>query len=352
MNTYTLSVVGVGMGGTGSVHAAAASERFELTAIADLREEARAAVKQQFPDVQTFATHGEMFAQCPTEVVCIATYAPTHKPIALAALKLPLKGILVEKPLAEVHAEGTVIVDSIKAKNLPLAVPHGLLVSAHVREILQRVRGGEIGELSLVEIECDKWDLINAGIHWLNFFVTLVGDDPVADVLCACDTSTRTYRDGMQVETVGITYVQTQGGVRCVMQTGDHVTTKREGKSMMFRLLGTKGHLEFWAFENAYILVNEKHPAGKLIQPQQNPTVGHRAHLENMAAQMDAHAPDYTIADSSLRALEVVEAAYLSHRHRCLVTLPLQSFEPPAVDHWDPGRPYLGSGGGRDGRKL
>jgi len=352
MNTYSLSVVGVGMGGMGSVHAAAASERFELTAIADLREEARAAVKEQFPSVQTFATHDELFAQRPTDVVCVATYAPTHKPITLAALELPLKGILVEKPLASFHADGQVIVDSIKAKGLPMAVPHGLLVSAHVREIVQRVRAGEIGELTLVEIECDKWDVMNAGIHWLNFFVTLVGDDPVADVLCACDTSTRTYRDGIQVETVAVTYVQTQGGIRCVMQTGDFVTTKREGKSMMFRIIGTKGHVEFWAFENAYILVNEQHPTGELIQPQQNPTVGHRAHLDNMAAHIDANAPDYTVADSSLRALEVVEAAYLSHRHRCLVTLPLKSFEPPAANGWDPGTPYQGSGGGRDGRKL
>jgi len=352
MKRYTVSVVGAGMGGMASIRAAVASPRFELVGVADLREEARAAVREQFPEVKTFTTAEEMFAAAPTDVVCVATYAPTHKPVTEAALALPLTGLLVEKPLAPTYAEGKALVAAVKARNLPLAVPHGLLVSPHVQEILGRVHSGHLGTLNLVEVECDKWDLMNAGIHWLNFFVTLIGDDPVTEVLCACDTSTRTYRDAMQVETVGVTYVQTRSGVRCVIQTGDHVTTMREGKGMIFRLVGTGGLVEFWAWESAYWLVDAEHPGGELIEVQPAPVSGHQAHLENLAAQMDAGVPDYSIPDSSLQALEVVEAAYLSHRQRCRVTLPLDSFTPPEPSTWDPGRPYSGSGGGRDGRKL
>src|SRR3712207_8225841 len=45
-----------------------------------------------------------------------------------------------------------------------------------------------------------RWDIINAGIHWLNFFVTLTDNEPLDYVIAQCDTTTRTYRDGMQVE--------------------------------------------------------------------------------------------------------------------------------------------------------
>ena len=75
----------------------------------------------------------------------------------------------------------------------------------------------------MVEIQCSGWDIINAGIHWLDFFVTLDAcPEPVSYVMAACDASTRTYRDGMQVETLAVTYAQTESGVRAVMQTGDY----------------------------------------------------------------------------------------------------------------------------------
>ena len=68
----------------------------------------------------------------------------------------------------------------------------------------------------------------------------------------------------------------------------------------------------------------------------------------------DPHAfvPDYTVPESSLLALEVCEGAYVSSRQRCKVTLPVDQFVPPTPVDWDPGKPYSGQGGGRDGRKL
>ena len=51
-------------------------------------------------------------------------------------------------------------------------------------------------------------------------------------------------------------------------------------------------------------------------------------------------------------ALELCEAAYLSNRHGCKAELPLDTFTPPAPVDWEPGKPYAGEGGGRDGRKL
>lgn len=352
MNHYSASVIGGGAGGTLSMAALDASPRFRLVAMADLNPAVRAQAEQRFPGLQTYASHEELFAAAPTDVVCVSTYPPSHEAVTMAALELPLKGILVEKPLGHTAASGQRILTAIKAKGLPMATPHGLVVSATPLEIIARVQRGEIGELKLVEIQNTRWDIINAGIHWLNFFVRLTNNEPIDYVMALAEASTRTYRDGMQVETTAVTYGQTKSGIRVVMQTGDDVLINQEGKNTLFRLVGTHGLIEFWGWENAYRIVNAEFPSGQTIIPAEAPTTRHQRHLERLAAMMDGEPLDYTIPESSLMALEICEAAYLSSRHRCKVTFPFNQFTPPAEPDWQPGEPYAGSGGGRDGRKL
>ncbi len=349
---YTAAVVGGGTGGKLSLAALEASTNFELRAVADLRADVLAELQALYPHIQTFPTYGEMFAACPTDVVCIATYPPSHLEITQAALHLSLQGILVEKPLGDTYAAGKQIVRAIKAQQLPAVVPHGLLVAPHVDEICALVHGGAIGELELVEIESHRWDIINAGIHWLNLFVALTPDDPVDYVLATCDSSTRTYRDGMQVETLAVTYAQTRRGVRVVMQTGDHVPIMRRNKPFLFRLIGTAGMIEMYAWESAYHLLNAQHPNGQSFEVTHDGRSGHQRHLDQLALQIEQGAADYQVLDSSLVALELCEAAYRSSAEHCCVRLPLDTFEAPASGDWMPGTPYSGHGGGRDGREL
>lgn len=346
----TASVVGGGAGGRLSLKALMQSERFDLVAATDLRPEVCADLEQKFPGIRTFTDYRRMFEACPTDVVCVSTWPPSHEEVTMAALDLPLKGILVEKPLGHTAASGRRLLDAIKAKRLPVAVPHGLLGNDTPRDIIARVRRGEIGDLKLVEIQCDGWDIINAGIHWIHFFVSLTGGEPMSFVMAQCDASSRTYRDGMQVETVAVTYGQTVSGVRVIMHTGDKVLVNREGKETLFRIVGTAGVIEFWGWERGFDLLNAAHPTPTRITPDPMPVRGHRFHLETMADMIADGKPDYTLADNSLLALEICEGAYISGRHGCQVTFPVDQFVPPTRPQWDPGKPYSGSGGGRDGR--
>lgn len=349
---FTASVVGAGGGGRLSMHALSKSDRFELVAAADVNPEACEALAADFPGIRTFTGHEEMFAACPADVVCVSTWAPSHEPIALDALAGDLKGILVEKPLGHTAASGRRLLEAVKVKGRPMAVPHGLLAKKTPLEIISRVRDGQIGDLKLVEIQCTRWDIINAGIHWLNFFVNLTGNEPMEFVLAICEAGTRTYRDGMQVETTAVTYAQTRSGVRVVMNTGDDVNVNREGKSTLFRIVGTAGLIEFWGWENGYFILNREFPDGQVVTPEEFEVTGHQRHLEAMAEMIEAGRPDYHVPDTSLAALEICEAAYISSRHRCKVTFPVDEFAPPPQPDWDPGMPYSGSGGGRDGRTL
>lgn len=339
------------MGGMLSIDGLMDSARYDLRAVADLKEDVRQDLRGRYPGIRTYADHQQMFNDCPTDVVCVSTWAPSHRRIALDALRIPAKGILCEKPMGHTASAGRDILEAAKTEHIPLVVPHGLLKMAHSEEILDRVHAGEIGTLELVEIECDKWDIINAGIHWLDYFVHLVPGDPMAWVMAIAESSTQTYRDGTQVETTAITYVQTTKGVRAVMHTGDEVLIARPGKGVIFRLLGTRGVLEFWGWESMYRILNPIHPRGETLSIEPHSQSAHQRFLEELAEQIDCGQPDYTIPENSLTALELCEAAYLSSAHRCKVTLPLLEFEVPPEPLWHPGQPYDGSGG-RDGRKL
>ena len=98
--------------------------------------------------------------------------------------------------------------------------------------------------------------------------------------------------------------------------------------------------------------MNAANPDGTTVEVESKGGASHQRHLTNLAEQIDNGEADYTVAESSLTALEWVEAAYISARHQCAVNLPLSEFTPPEAHDWDPGRPYSGEDGGRNGRKL
>src|SRR5271165_2572060 len=146
MNPLSVSVVGGGTGGRLSLEAAAASEYFKPVALADLRPEIGVELSRKYSEVRMFTDFHEMFQTCRTDVVCVSTYPPSHEIVTLEA---------------------------VKQRSIPMATPHGLMVRRCPLEIIERTQNGEIGELKLIEIQSPKWDIINAGIHWLNFAINL-----------------------------------------------------------------------------------------------------------------------------------------------------------------------------------
>ncbi len=173
----------------------------------DVRDEARERVRQRTGGaVPTFASAEELLDARPADVVCVSTYAPSHlELIRLAVASGSVRGMLVEKPLGDTTAAGAEILQLLRAHDLPMVVPHGLLARSAALEARARVRAGNIGDLLLVEMERTGWDIINAGIHWLQYFLALVEPAPVEVVLAAADCSTRTFQDGMRVETEALT---------------------------------------------------------------------------------------------------------------------------------------------------
>jgi len=350
--SLTAAVVGAGTGGMLSANALLASPRFDLVGIADTSRGALERLSpEEFRGVPKFDSYQEMFAAVRPDVVCVSTYAPTHLEIAKAGMDLPVRGLLVEKPLGDSTAAGNEVVELAKSRRIPLVVPHGLMARDAPLEVIADVRGGTIGALQAVEMECTGWDLINAGIHWIQYFITLIHPATVTRVLCACDKTTRTYRDGMQVETEAITLATCSSGARLVLNTGDHIPIARADAACLMRIVGEEGYIEYCAWRDDYRIVAPK-TGQRLVVVKPSNVSGHRRHLERLADMVGSGVVDYEVPDSSVRALEVVEAAYLSNRIGAAIDLPVATFQRPLETDWDPGAQYGGVGGGRNGRQL
>ena len=136
---YAASVVGGGSGGNLSMRALVASDRYELVAAADISEAARRTLAKSYPSICLYDSHETMFANLPTDVVCVATWPPSHQQVVVDALGSGVKGLLCEKPIGDTWATGEATLGAIRAANLPVVVPHGLLRLRHGEEILQRV---------------------------------------------------------------------------------------------------------------------------------------------------------------------------------------------------------------------
>src|SRR5260370_12815483 len=149
----TASVVGCGRGGRLSLEDLAESEFYTPLAAADLRPEVGDELGKKFPGLRIFADFREMFATCPTDVVCVSTYPPTHEEIAVEALKRPLEAILVEKPIADTVASGRRILDLVRQSWIPLAVPHGLMVKRSPLEFIELFSTSEMRARNLISIQ-------------------------------------------------------------------------------------------------------------------------------------------------------------------------------------------------------
>ena len=349
-------VVGAGSGGRLSIGAVVDDAGYELAGIADRSAQASAAAAADLaPGTPTFADVGQALDDLRPDVVCVSTWAPSHREITERALAAGVRGLVVEKPLAGTVTDARAVLDTLVGQRVPVVVPHGLMSMPAPLHLLDEVRSGALGRLRAVQIDCTGWDLINAGIHWLQFAVACLGDDPVTTVECVTDVSTRTYRDGFMVETAAVTSARTAAGVRLEVRTGDDIDVASPTGTRI-ALVGDRGSVVYQPWEHEYRIDTGAGETVVTRPPSELPT-GHRLYLRRLREQIAAGTTDYTIPRQSLHALEIIRAAYLAAREGAAVTLPLHRDDLAAPtgsddDSWLPGEVHDPRRGGRDGRSL
>ena len=314
----TAAVIGCGHGGGLSLSALQNSNEFELLAAADLSAAARDDVEGRFPEGRLFADYRDMLADCSTDVVCVATPAPSHASIGREVLSRNPKGLLLEKPLACDASSAEELLRAVRDAACPVVVPHGMLVLPAAQEIKVLIRRGDIGRIVSVEIQ-HAVDLLNAGIHWLAYLLDVFDDDRPTRVRAEFDVSGRVVNDGVQVESRGDTRIELESGLRIELHSGNKtdpissVLPRAEPSGALFRVTGLNGVIEFSAWAGSFwIQVGDSD--GKLVKlPLSSGSSYHQLFVEQLAQNISAGEADYSSAELSLAALRLIELAYKKH---------------------------------------
>ncbi len=316
----TASVIGCGHGGGLSLDALSNSSDYALVAAADPSADTRKRVADQFPDVRLFANFHDMLAECRTDVVCIATPAPSHASIAREVLLQSPKGLLLEKPLACDVATAEELLRAIRDAACPVVVPHGMLVLPAAQEIKERIRRGDIGAVASVEVH-NAVDLLNAGIHWLVYLLDVFDNDHPGVASAEFDVGGRVVNDGVQVESRGATRIELASGLCIDLHSGNQtepssdVLPSEEQRGALFQVTGSAGAITFSAWAGSYWIQVGKSVGELIKQPLAAGLSYHQVFLEKLAQNIATGKPDFGSAGLSLAALRLIESAYRQHRN-------------------------------------
>lgn len=156
-----------------------------LKMICDTNEDTLARFKEQYPDVETVLSYGDVISNDGIDGIVIATPAETHFSLAKEAL-LAGKHVYVEKPLVLNEGEAEELIQIAKDKELILMVGHLLQYHPIFVKLRELATSGELGRinyiysnrLNLGKIRREENILWSFAPHDISMILSLTGEEP------------------------------------------------------------------------------------------------------------------------------------------------------------------------------
>ncbi len=176
------AVIGLGRMGLRHVQAAQ-SLGMAVIGGADPSSEARAALMRDHGVAAEacFADGAAMLAALKPEALVIATTAPAHAELVLAAVQAGVRHILCEKPMARSLAEAEAMIAACTAAGVRLAVNHQMRFMEQYTEVKALTGSEAMGPLASVTVAASNFGLAMNASHYFEMFRYMTGED-VAEI--------------------------------------------------------------------------------------------------------------------------------------------------------------------------
>lgn len=149
MEAIRLAVLGLNQGAK-AARDAAASERFDLAAVAGMGPQAQAVAAEL--GAPLYEDYQELLESVVLDGVVIALPNGLHLPAVKAALAVSIKHLLVEKPIADTEEDARMIIDACDQAGATLLIGHQRRSSATMLFLKQFIEAGNLGDI--VGIQC------------------------------------------------------------------------------------------------------------------------------------------------------------------------------------------------------
>jgi predicted dehydrogenase len=180
-----IGVLGAGAWGANHVRVIASTDGCALHAVADRDAGVAERVRKLAPDARFVTDPDQVLSDPAIDAIVIATPAPTHAALAIAALEAR-KHVLIEKPLAMSLPDAHAVADAARRAERTVMVGHLMVHHPAVIRLRAMLRSGSLGTLhylhstrvNLGKIRRDENALWSFGPHDLSMFDFLLDRAP------------------------------------------------------------------------------------------------------------------------------------------------------------------------------
>ncbi|MDY6308291.1 MAG: Gfo/Idh/MocA family oxidoreductase [Oribacterium sp.] len=177
MKKYTVAVAGLGVRGKIHIHGLLENpERFEIVGLCDINANAMQEVAEAngLQSVPQFTDVEEMLKTTKPEVFCFCLLPDQRLNMIKLAVKYGVKGISLEKPVAESLQEAKEMVDLCKEHHIKAIVCHQQKYLSQFQRMKARIDHGEIGTIRKIHVETTAW-YSQLGTHYVDYILWING---------------------------------------------------------------------------------------------------------------------------------------------------------------------------------
>jgi scyllo-inositol 2-dehydrogenase (NAD+) len=157
------------------IEAMQAVDAIQLSAICDLNEAVLQDCQSRYGIAQVFTDYQTMIREIKPEIISVATRTPVKKEIIEFACQEGVKGIYVEKPLANSIEAMQDIINVVKDNHVVLFYGVNRRYHEVYRKAREIIQSGEIGELQHISIEHGCSQLFWTHPHTMDLILFLYG---------------------------------------------------------------------------------------------------------------------------------------------------------------------------------
>lgn len=159
-----------------------------LVGVAEVNSDLRADISAKYPDLVTYADYQDVL-QADAQAVVLATHAPTHYQLAIAALEAG-KDVFVEKPMTLRTQEALHLAEYADKRSLILMVGHLLLYQPAINWMREYLASGKAGDVLHVATQRAKLGKVRTqeNVWWsfaphdISVVLDLLGNPPLKQV--------------------------------------------------------------------------------------------------------------------------------------------------------------------------
>lgn len=333
MKQYTVAVLGLGVRGKIHIHGLLENlDAYKIVALCDINKETMQKTAQQFglENVPQFTDAETMLNTTRPEIFVFVTYPEMRLSMIELAVKYKVKGVSLEKPVAESLQEARQMVELCRQNHIKAVVCHQQKYLSQFKALKQRIDAGEIGTVTKIHVETQAW-FSQLGTHYVDYTLWAAGGAR-AKWVCGHAHGPVTLSDNHPAPDYLMGTIELENGVRAYIECGylaeAHNPPMYASSDNRLTVYGTDGYVYaetdgFWGActkETGGQLVKGKDPGWRNHQQIPIQTPYYTEYAQWMEDDAKVHSCNLDVA---YHGYEILEGMCLSALTHTRVDLPI-----------------------------